>query len=122
LYGRGDALNVAVDVPTYDAKVANDVPYLDVAAVLDSPGKSIAIFVVNRHPSEKMQLTIDLAGFPASKLIEHVIIHHTDLRATNTAARPDRVKPRLQKGTLVEDGKLKTRLLPHSYNLIRVAV
>ena len=33
LYGRGDALNVAVDVPTYDAKVADDVPYLDVAAV-----------------------------------------------------------------------------------------
>jgi alpha-N-arabinofuranosidase len=122
LYGRGDALNVAVDVPTYDAKVANDVPYLDLAAVLDPSGKSIAIFVVNRHPSEKMQLGIDLAGFPAAKLTEHIIIHHTDLRATNTAARPDNVKPRPQKGTLVEDGKLKTRLLPHSYNLIRVAV
>jgi alpha-N-arabinofuranosidase len=90
--------------------------------VLDTSGKSIAIFAVNRHPTEKMQLGIDLEGFAAAKLIEHVVIHHTDLRATNTAARPDNVKPRPQKGTAVEDGKLKTRLLPHSYNLIRVAV
>jgi len=122
LYGRGEALNVAVDVPAYDAKVANDVPYLDVAAVLDDAGKSIAIFVVNRHPSEKMQLSVDLAGFAKANVIEHTIIHHADLKATNTAASPNAVKPRPQKGTAVEEGALKSRLLPHSYNLIRVAV
>ena len=33
LYGRGTALNVAVDAPTYDCEVAQDVSYLDVAAV-----------------------------------------------------------------------------------------
>jgi alpha-N-arabinofuranosidase len=121
-YGRGEALQVSVDVPTYDAKVANEVPYLDVAAVLGDAGKSVAIFIVNRHPSEKMHLSIDFAGFPKTSLVEHTIIHHADLKATNTAARPDNVKPRMQKGTMVEDGKLTARLLPTSYNLIRLAV
>jgi alpha-N-arabinofuranosidase len=113
---------VAVDVATYDAKVADDVPYLDIAAVLDGSGKSLALFIVNRHPSEKAQLAIDLVGFPKAKLTEHAIVHHPDLKATNTAGSPDNVKPRPQKGTAVEDGKLKARLLPHSYNLIRLAV
>ena len=54
LYGRGDALNVAVDVPTYDARVADDVPYLDVAAVQSPDGKTVAFFIVNRHPDEAM--------------------------------------------------------------------
>ena len=54
LYGRGDALDVAVDVPTYDAKVADDVPYLDVAAVRSPDGKTVAFFMVNRHPDEAL--------------------------------------------------------------------
>ena len=33
-YGRGESLAVAVDAPRYDAKAADDVPYVDVAAVL----------------------------------------------------------------------------------------
>ena len=33
LYGRGTALNVAIDAPTYDCEVEHDVSFLDVAAV-----------------------------------------------------------------------------------------
>ena len=49
LYGRGTALNVAVDAPTYDCEVAQDVSYLDVAAVDNTGDGMVTVFILNRH-------------------------------------------------------------------------
>jgi alpha-N-arabinofuranosidase len=122
LYGRGDALNVAVDCPTYDAKVADDVPYLDAAAVRSPDGKTIAFFIVNRHPDEDMAIDIGLAGFAPKAIAEHVVIQHADLHATNTAQEPDRVAPAKGTGVAVADGAVKGKLPPRSYHVIRVSV
>ena len=102
LYGRGDALNVAVDVPTYDAKVADDVPYLDVAAVLEhATARSIAFFIVNRHPDEAMAARHRPGRLCAEgELARAHHDPHPDLKATNTAAKPDtREAAARQKGT-----------------------
>ena len=85
-------------MPTYDAKVADDVPYLDVAAVQSADGKTVAFFMVNRHPDEAMTVDIDMAGFAPKAIAEHITIAHPDLRATNTAAKPDRVVPKAGRG------------------------
>jgi alpha-N-arabinofuranosidase len=122
LYGRGDALNVAVDGPTYDSKVADDVPYLDVAAVRATDGKTLNLFIVNRHPSEAMNVDIDLAGFDATGIAQHITIANDDLQATNTAKRQDRVGPAKGKGVGVRDGAVKGKLPPASYHVIRVAI
>jgi alpha-N-arabinofuranosidase len=122
LHGRGDALGVAVDVPTYDARIADDVPYLDASAVLSTDGKTVAFFLVNRHPDEAMEIDVDLAGFTVSGVAEHVVIAHPDLAATNTAAAPDRVQPQVGKGVSVSDGKVKGSLPARSYHVLRVTV
>ena len=122
LYGRGDALNVAVDVPTYDAKVADDVPYLDVAAVRSRDGGAVAFFMVNRHPDEALAVDIDMAGFAPKGIAEHVLIANPDLKATNTAAKPERVSPRKGDGISVVDGRVKGSLPPRSYHVVRVSV
>jgi alpha-N-arabinofuranosidase len=121
-YGRGDALNVAVDVPTYDARIANDVPYLDVAAVKNTDGKTLTFFIVNRHPSEDMAIDVSMAGFAASGIAEHIVMAHADLRATNTAKAPNRVVPARGKGVALRDGTLKGKLPPRSYHVIRVKI
>jgi alpha-N-arabinofuranosidase len=121
-HGRGESLAVAVDTPRYDAKAADDVPYIDVAAVHDQAAGTVALFVVNKHPDEEAELTVDLAGFPSARLIEHILIHHPDLKAVNSADAPDVVKPQLQNGSVVEDGRVLCRLKPRSYNLIRLSV
>jgi alpha-N-arabinofuranosidase len=54
-FGRGTALNLAVTCPGYDADLADNVPYLDAAAVLDDSGKIITFFLVNRNSSEFRQ-------------------------------------------------------------------
>ena len=122
LYGRGDALNVAVDVPTYDAKVADDVPYLDVAAVRNSDDKTLTFFVVNRHPDEDMTLDVAMAGFEASAIVEHIVIANPDLQATNTAKAQNRVVPAKGKGLSIRDGAIRGKLPPRSYHVIRVRI
>ncbi len=122
LYGRGEALSASVDVATYDADAADDVPYLDVAAIRSDDGKTITFFMVNCHPDEAMSLSIDLAGFAAKAVAEHITISDADLSATNTAKNPNRIKPKKGRGVTVQDGALKGRLSPRSYHVLRVAV
>ena len=121
LYGRGDALAVSVDVPTYDAKVADDVPYLDVAAVKND-GKTVTFFAVNRHPDEAMTVDISLAGFKPKAIVEHMTIAHPDLRAANTAKQPALVVPKKGKGASVVDAGVRCKLPPRSYHMIRVGI
>jgi alpha-L-arabinofuranosidase len=122
IYGRGDALNVAIDGPTYDAKVADDVPYLDVAAVKNTDGKTLTFFIVNRHPDEDIALDVDLAGFEPSAVAEHITIVNSNLHATNTAKAQNRVAPSKGKGISLRDGALKGKLPPRSYHVIRVKI
>jgi alpha-N-arabinofuranosidase len=122
MYGRGDALNVAIDAPTYDTAAANDVPYLDASAVRSSDGRTLTLFLVNRHQTETLDLQVDLAGFDASAIERHITMENSNLRATNTAKNPDRVSPSKGKSIGVRDGTVKGKLAPKSYHVIRVAI
>lgn len=124
LYGRGIALNVAVDGPRYDAPAAQRVTYLDIAGVLAKDGCSITLFAVNRSPDEAMELDLTLHGFETARLIEHQVIggDGTDARVANTSANPHRIKPHEGNGLRVEDGKVTGTLAAFSYNLIRLAL
>ncbi|MFV0332781.1 MAG: alpha-N-arabinofuranosidase [Tropicimonas sp.] len=124
LYGRGTALNVAVDCPLYDAEVASDVPYLDIAAVLAPDGRSLSVFAVNRHLKEAMEVDIALTGFGAARLIDHQMLggNSAEARIANTSAEPGRIAPRAGGGLGVEDGALKGSLPPFSYHMIRLTL
>ena len=121
LYGRGAALNVAVDAPTYDCEVAQDVSYLDVAAVDNGEGM-VTVFILNRHLTEAMELDMGLPGFDeadAGEAPDHGR-PGPDLREANTADDPDRVAPRDGAGLGVEDGRLVGSLPPLSYHVVRL--
>lgn len=124
LYGRGTALNVAVNGPRYDADAAHDVNYLDVAAVLSPDGSSITIFAINRSLDETMELDIALQGFEGLKLVEHKVMGGTsaEARVANTSAAPDRIKPRKGEKLAVGDDGIKGELPAFSYNMIRLSV
>jgi alpha-N-arabinofuranosidase len=122
MYGRGEALNVAVDVPAYDTAAADDVPYLDVSAVRAPDGKTLTLFLVNRHQTEALNLDVDLAGFSAKAIAQHFTIENASLKATNTAKHPNRVGPTKGKGIGIRDGSVKGKVAPKSYNVVRVAI
>jgi alpha-N-arabinofuranosidase len=122
LHGRGTALNLAVKCAGYDAEVADNVPYLDAAAVLNAGGTSISFFLVNRHGKEALDVSFSLQGFGEAKVIEHQTIAHDDLEARNTLKSQNTVAPKKGSGAKVEGGQLNVYLAPYSYALLRVSV
>ncbi len=122
IYGRGEALRLAVDCPTYDTVDVGDVPYIDIAGVRDAAGGTVTFFAVNRHGTESLDLDIALEGFGDARVDMHKMIRHDDLEAVNTADDPDNVAPVDGTGAIVEDGRVKASLPPLSYHLLRVKV
>jgi alpha-L-arabinofuranosidase len=55
---HGTALDVDANCERYSNRAFNDIPYLDVTAVLSDSGKAVVLNVVNRH--EKNALTTDV--------------------------------------------------------------
>ena len=120
-HGRGTALQLAVEVPTYDAAVADKVPWLDIAGVHDADEGSLTFFAINRHGAETLEADVSLEGFVA-KSVEHTIIRHDDLEATNTMAAPDNVAPAKGTGATLGGKGLSLILPPHSWSMIRVGL
>jgi len=120
-YGRGTALQLATDVPTYSAAAADKVPWLDVAGVHNGDAGALTFFAINRHGTEPMDVDLRLEGFVA-KTVEHTLIKHDDLEARNTLQSPDTVAPVPGKGAVLEGKGLKLTLPPHSYSMVRAAL
>ncbi|MDI9504595.1 MAG: alpha-N-arabinofuranosidase [Clostridiales bacterium] len=118
-YGRGTSLRAVVDTPTYDCSDYKDVPVVDAHATMDEAGE-LTIFAVNRDMKEDAELTVNLGGFEGLSKVQHILLHHDDVKAINTEENPDNVSPvEVPAGTLV-DGKLKVKLPAISWNVIRM--
>ncbi len=92
-FGRGTALDLAVECPGYESEHADNVPYVDISGVHDADAGTVTFFAVNRHASETIDVDVSLAGFGKTDIIEHKMIRHDNLEATNTAEHPDEVVP-----------------------------
>ena len=112
-YGRGTSMDLRIDCPSYDNRTYGEVPYLDASAVLSEDGRSLRLFCVNRA-GEAMEMDLQAAGLDDLRVAERVELRHEDLKATNTAAAPDRVVPR----SLPVDGSGAIALAPFSWNMI----
>lgn len=120
LNGRGIALRLDVEAPSYDADVAAGVSYLDIAGVHDPEGGWVTFFAVNRNADEPLDVALALERFGAPKAVEHTLIKHDDLAATNTRENPDNVAPKKGDGVRIDGSGLVLRLPPHSYSMVRV--
>ena len=118
-YGRGTALRPLVTSPVYDCVDYERVPLVDASAVLNEDG-SLTIFALNRDMTEGAELTCDLRAFGDFTKAEHIVLHHDDVKAVNTEADPDCVKP-VSVGAALPDGGKYTVILPAlSWNVIRL--
>jgi alpha-N-arabinofuranosidase len=120
-HGRGTALHLAVEVPTYAADAADRVPWLDIAGTHDADAGTLTFFAVNRHAGETLETDLALEGFTATS-VEHTIIRHADLKARNTRDAPDTVTPAPGDDARIEGRGLALALPPHSYSMIRVTL
>ncbi|NDV00396.1 alpha-N-arabinofuranosidase [Pseudoroseicyclus tamaricis] len=119
-HGRGTALQLDVDCPTYDADMAAGVSYLDIAGVHDGDAGSVTFFAINRNGSEPLEVELSLERFGTPKSASHTLIRHDDLEATNTMEAPDTVVPQEGSGAKIDGSTLSMTLPPYSYSMIKV--
>jgi alpha-N-arabinofuranosidase len=74
---------------------------------------------VNRSLEDSIELSIDLRDFAEAKLVEHIVMEHSDMKAVNTAENPDNVIPRNNGRTKEESNLAVATLNKHSWNVIR---
>lgn len=115
-YARGEALRVVLGSPTYATAKYGDVPVVDAVATRDDDG--VTVFAVNRDTARPVNLTLDLRAFPAVARAERITVAEGDLGAANTAAEPDRVRPR--RTEVPPAAPLSVVLPPVSWNVIRL--
>ena len=54
------------------------------------------------------------------KVLEHIVLHHDDVKAVNTEENPDNVAPHAGKGGQLDGGHLNVVLPSLSWNVIRL--
>lgn len=116
-YGRGTALATDCECEKYSAGRWEEVPYVDCSAVYNEEAGEVVVFVVNRNMTETVSLDVSLSGFTVERVLEHKVVNHDDMKATNSAENPEEVTS--------HDGAAKAdsvELEPHSYNMIRLKV
>jgi alpha-N-arabinofuranosidase len=132
-FGRGRVLRAQVESPTYaadyfDPRGTQDryfalpaVPYLKFAAVHDDPNGTLTLFALNRSLREEMQLSVPARGFSGGLAVEWAVqLHEADLKAANTAAAPERVRPSKLEAVRIDGSALEATLQPASWNVIRL--
>mgnify|MGYP001308186593 FL=1 len=120
VYGRGQALVPIVDSPKYDTKDITDIPCLEAIAVYDEQAGETTVFAVNRDLNDALPIEIDLRSFGKCAVLEHLVLENADLKAFNTAAAPDAVRPHAGGNAFADGSKVRATLGKASWNVIRV--
>jgi alpha-N-arabinofuranosidase len=121
-YGRGKALDLKVNSPTYKSDTAGEVSCVDISAVHDEEGGFVSFFVVNRSDNE-IEAEFDVAAFgSASSIADHQVMTHADLKAVNTETNMDNVAPKKANTARLSDGRLSATCAPYSYQMVRIKV
>jgi alpha-N-arabinofuranosidase len=99
-YGRGTVLDVRLEVPCYMNHLYGEVSYADVVLVHHEQDQELDVFMINRNLQEEMVLELNISEFRGRlKLIEHISLHHSDLKAVNDKENPETVKPLIKAGS-----------------------
>ena len=117
-YGRGISLQPVIKSPEYSSTDFDDVPLVDASAVL-ADDEALTIFALNRSIKNPVELSLDLRSFGKVRLMEHIVLHHDDIKAVNTETAPDTVVPSSKKVNTAETEKSVIELPALSWNVLR---
>ena len=118
-YGRGTALDLAVDVDGYESDYAKNVPYLDISGVLTEADGGLSFFLVNRHETEALDVDLSLEGFAHQSIAMDKVLGGHALDKVN-GPEAEAVVPADGEGASIADGKLSVTMAPLSYRMIRL--
>jgi len=117
---RGEVLRVEPVSPTYPTARFGDVPAVHAVATHDPETDEVAVFAVNRHPEQPVDLTVRHQAFAQHEIVEHIVLTDDDRAAVNTRTDQDRVATATRPVDPGTDGTGRVNLPPVSWNAIRL--
>lgn len=119
-YGRGILMDSILRSPTYSTKSGKEVSYIDQVVIFNEEKKELVLYLINRR-NELAEVDLELQGFVISKVAEHTVLSHSDIKADNKVNH-ENVKPCTDTIRGSKEGKINCKLNPYSWNMIRVEV
>jgi alpha-N-arabinofuranosidase len=116
-FAHGKVLRANVQTESYATAAYPKVDYLLCSVMHDEDKGRTAVFALNRSSSEPMRLTVDLPGRGACTLVAASELHHADLKAENTRAQPDAVRPVDHPACVLQGNQVQATLRPLSWNV-----
>jgi alpha-N-arabinofuranosidase len=116
-FAHGKVLRANVQTDSYATAAYPKVDYLLSSVLHDEASGRMAVFALNRSSSEPMRLTVDLPDLGACQLIAASELHHTDLKAENSRAKPGAVQPMDHPACALQGNQLQATLRPLSWNV-----
>ena len=117
----GVVLRVEPASPTIETARYGAVSTLEATAVWHEDRGELVILATNRNTDEPLELEIALRDLRDLAVIAHTTLAGPDPTLTNTKEQPDRVQPQPLDGARLEGTKLRARLPPMSWNVVRLA-
>jgi alpha-N-arabinofuranosidase len=118
---RGVALRLPVRGPEVVTGKYGAVPAVTTAATWDEETATLALFLVNRDPGNDVTVTVDLRTLRPDSVAEQLVLSDDDVRATNSAAAPDRVRPREDLTAEIDGDHLTVSLPAVSWTALTVS-
>lgn len=119
-YGHGKVLQGVDEIASYGCALRKQVPYVDYVTVHNEEKAEVVFYAVNRACEEE-EISLELQGFEALDVIEHVAMYTKDRKATNLENH-DLVKPKQIDESKLEGNVLTSKLPPLSWNMVRVKI
>jgi alpha-N-arabinofuranosidase len=112
---KGNALELAIESPTYSSQKWGAVPYLDISAAHDNG--SLVINVVNRHRTEALEAEFEPQDAQFSNSFEVAEVNGPDIKSENNfESQPVGIK---RSSAQVSNNRLIYRFPPHSYTMLK---
>ena len=109
-----------MDCEKYSNKIFNEIPYLDVTALLNGSAKTLVVNVVNRHEAnaQSSEIVLQSGEFTGRATIKEV--NATSITATNT--RTNQAVAISTKEVQFQGSKISYSLPAHSFTQMLISV
>ena len=115
---HGRSLELLVDSPRYKSKRFDDIPYLDTSAALKDG--VLVLNVVNRHPTQPIEVDLDLVGHQFSGPAAVSEVGGPDLKAMNDFDRS--AVSIVSRSAATQGDRMRYTFPPRSYSALKVRV
>jgi alpha-N-arabinofuranosidase len=129
-YARGRVLDLRVESETYpitptglqaDFARTGDVPFVDIVATLDEPGRQAALLVLNRDLTDERELSVEWDDIVPTRVLACETLTGADLKAFNTFDAPRRVVPQALAAPATGN-RMTLKLPPRSYTVVHLGL